>query len=192
MTLVAGPGAILGSSEAPTPAIGLPAPPSPMTGLAHVQAPPPGHSGGFGEPTCQTCHAEFPLNEPGGGLHLEGLPSAFEPGREYSLTVILEVPETARAGFQLTSRNPQGEQAGGWRTPSGRVATTDSAGVVYAHSSGEGTRPNTPDRAAWTVTWVAPSSESVQFNLAANSANGDDSPFGDLVYATQVRLDRAR
>jgi len=42
------------------------------------------------------------------------------------------------------------------------------------------------------MTWVAPSTGPVHFNLAGISTNGDDSAFGDLVYATEVRLDQAR
>lgn len=158
----------------------------------HVEAPPAGHSGGFGEPTCVACHAEFPVNEPGGRLRLEGLPESYEPNREYALSVILEVPETVRAGFQLTARSPDGRQAGGWNPPSPGVAVVDSAGVAYAYGTEAGSRPASPDLAAWTLVWVAPASGPVHFHLAANSANGDDSPFGDLVYAVEVKLDRAR
>jgi len=95
-------------------------------------------------------------------------------------------------GFQLTARTPRGEQAGGWVSPSGRVSVADSAGIAYAHSTREGSRPRTRDRAVWTMTWVAPSTGPVHFNLAGISTNGDDSAFGDLVYATEVRLDQAR
>lgn len=159
---------------------------------AHAEMPPPGHTGGFGEPTCQTCHAEFPLNEPGGVLRLEGLPRAYHPGREYPLTVVLEVPETIRAGFQLSSRTAAGDQAGTWGLPSPSVSVVDSAGVSYAFGTEVAGKPESPDRAVWTVHWTAPRSGLVHFHLAANSANGDDSPFGDLVYATEIILAEVR
>ncbi|HSM03537.1 MAG TPA: choice-of-anchor V domain-containing protein [Longimicrobiales bacterium] len=159
----------------------------------HAEAPPLGHSGGFGEPTCLACHTGYPLNEPGGSLALEGRPDGFEPGGTYALTVVLAVPETVRAGFQLTARHPDGRQAGRWVPVDARAAVVDSSGVSYARSTLDGTEPHSPDVAAWTLTWMAPDSrEPVWFHLAANSGNGDDSPFGDLVHAASWEVESAR
>ena len=39
--------------------------------------------------------------------------------------------------------------------------------------------------AVWVLDWQAPSKKAgaVKINVAANAANGDDSEFGDLIYA---------
>lgn len=160
--------------------------------LPHAEAPPAGHTGGFGEPTCLVCHAEFPLNDAGGSLRLEGLPDSYEPGRDYALSIILEVPETVRAGFQIAARSSDGVQAGSWAPVDARVAVVDSAGVAYAQSTRVGVDPGRPDGATWQVRWTAPEEGQVTIHLAANSANGDDSPFGDLVYALEATLDGFR
>jgi len=41
----------------------------------------------------------------------------------------------------------------------------------------------------WTVEWTAPSLATgpVQFNVAANASNNDDSPLGDYIYVKAVR-----
>ena len=66
-----------------------------LTGVAAIPAfnpevPPPGHTGGFGEPTCVICHQGSDLNAFGGGVTIEGLPSEYVQGARYLLTVLLE------------------------------------------------------------------------------------------------------
>jgi hypothetical protein len=194
---LAGLGAALTLASGPVVGVGSPAghgPSRPEAGAGvplplHAEKPPAGHTGGFGEPTCAACHTEFPVNEPGGSLSLDGLPDAFEPGREYVLTVVLQVPETARAGFQISARHGDGTQAGRWAPLGPDVAVVDSAGVAYAHATLPGADAAGPDGASWSIGWTAPESGPVRFNVAANSANGDNSPFGDLVYAMEAEVD---
>ncbi len=159
----------------------------------HAEAPPAGHTGGFGEPTCLACHDAYPLNEPGGSLTIEGLPDAYRGGEEYTLTVVLSVPETVRAGFQLSARLADGRQAGRWVSLDRRVSVADSGGVSYARTTLDGTEPQSPEQATWSLSWVAPvAGGAVHFHVAANSGNGDNSPFGDLVYATAVEVQSGR
>lgn len=160
--------------------------------VLHAEGPPPGHTGGFGEPTCVACHNAFPLNPEEGRLALDGLPGVVDPGERYALTVTLDVEGTVLAGFQLSARTPDGAQAGRFESPDPRVAvTTPEAGrVEYAHTTLEGSRSVQGDRATWTVLWEAPRNPgTVVFNLASNSADGDNSPFGDLVFALERRID---
>lgn len=160
------------------------APPSPSR--VHLAGPPAGHTGGFGEPTCQACHAEYALNEPGGSLAVEGLPGAWEPGRSYALTVVLHSTEMAAAGFQMAVRFEDGTPAGRLVPIGPRTAVVDSTGVPYAQHAPFGTVPDTPETARWTVEWIAPGRGGpVRVHAAANSANGDNSPFGDLIYAVE-------
>jgi hypothetical protein len=150
---------------------------------AHAEGPPAGHTGGFGEPTCQACHMEYDLNLPGGDLGLEGWPEAYRPGEVYTVTVVLRVDGMSLAGFQLAVRHESGRQAGGFVALDGRVAVRDSAGVEYAQHTRAGTDVADGRVASWNLQWVAPAEGgAVHAHLSANSSNGDDSPFGDLVY----------
>ena len=168
--------------------------------LAAVQrykgGPPPGHTGGFGEPTCRACHADAGLNEPGGELSIRGAPAAYEPGRTYDVEVVLRRAGMPRAGFQLTARYqgvgmvPGGAQAGVLAPSDDRTAVVrDSAtDVTYIEHTLPGTAVS-GGAARWRFRWTAPAvAGGVVFHVAANAANDDDSPLGDFIYATAVRV----
>lgn len=169
-----------------------PAPPGgARSPAAHVEGPPPGHTGGFRGPTCLACHTEFDLNPEGGRLTLLGWPERYEPGRTYDLTVRLDSEEMGAAGFQLAVRFASGRTAGTFAAQGLGVAVRDSAGVAYAQHTRLGSVVESPEHASWAVRWTAPDTGAVQANLAANSANGDNSPFGDFIYAAEVRAEPA-
>jgi len=161
---------------------------------AHRSGPPPAHTGGFGEPTCAICHIGDDVNAFGGAARLEGLPAAWVPGASYILRVVLEAEETVLAGFQLSARQGGGmllgDPAGSLMPTDGRVTVTETdTGHQYAHHTPEGTGVVSPDGSDWLVEWTAPNDgESVTFNLAANSGNGDDSPLLDLVYVFEATV----
>lgn len=161
----------------------------------HDVGPPPGVTGGFGEPTCLNCHTGEPLNAYGGSVKVEGLPDRFEPGRAYPLTVVLSAEGTVLAGFQLTARYADGRRAGdaaGELSPldDGVTVTTGETGQPYLHQTQAGSIPESDAGTSWTVEWRAPGDGgAVVFNVAANSANGDQSPLLDLVYAEEVRVE---
>lgn len=153
---------------------------------AFIYYPPLAHTGGFGEPTCHLCHNEFDLGFPGGSLELVGLPEGYEPGRRYPVQVVLHTQEMVVAGFQLSARFDDGRPAGRLAPVDARVQVTDSTGVPYARQAQGGADPESPELARWTLEWTAPpSGGAVRFHAAANSGNGDNSPFGDLIYATE-------
>jgi hypothetical protein len=171
------------------------------TARPYSDGPPPGHSGGFGQPTCRACHGDLPLNGGPGTLRLAGLPRTYEPGARYTLTVSLNHPEVRRAGFQLTARrldrgsDDDGPQAGRLAAPSDR-ATIIEAGdpaVQYAQHTEAGSRFEVPGHARWTVEWWPPADEGgrVAFHFVGNAANDDDSEFGDQIYADSVVVDGA-
>ena len=150
---------------------------------AYPDAPPPGTTGGFGEPTCVSCHfATTPDSL--GSLALRGLPATFEAGRTYELTVELARADMAAAGFQLSARfasgPARGRQAGAFRILGDHAAVTAQSGVDYVHQTLAGAVPSTPGLARWGIEWTAPGkgSASVRFHIAANAANGDESPLG--------------
>jgi hypothetical protein len=161
--------------------------------------PPPAHTGGFGEPTCRACHSDAGLNEPGGELAITGAPAGYEPGRTYQLEVALRHTGMLRAGFQLAARFADGAAAG---RPAGVLASGDGRSVVIwdtlSHVSYiEHTQIGTDlrgDAGRWLVSWTAPSDARgvVAFHAAGNAANDDDSPLGDFIYTTAVRVAPAR
>ena len=161
----------------------------------YKDGPPPGHTGGFGEPTCRACHSDAGLNEPGGDLAISDAPAAFEPGRTYELEVVLRRAGMLRAGFQLAARVAEGAAAGapaGVLTPSdGRTAvvwdTVSHLGYIEHTTAGTAV---VSGAARWAVRWTAPAQArgAVAFHIAANAANDDDSPLGDFIYASAVRV----
>lgn len=164
--------------------------------LFHATAPPPGHTGGFGEPTCIECHTGDALNAFGGSVRIEGLPRRYTPGTIYPVTVVLRAEETSIAGFELAARfregPDRGRPAGALRPIDQRVSVTiDERGQPYAHQTETGSAVSDPSGASWPLEWVAPGEGGdVVLHVAANSGNGDNSPLGDLIYAAEVRTGR--
>ncbi len=151
--------------------------------------PPPGHTGGFSEPSCASCHFDHDLNEPGGSLEIRGLPEAYTPGERYLLSIVLRNPELRRGGFQLAIRDAGGAQAGELGVRDAGVEVVEAGGVRYAQHTRTGSRPVDAGVARWTVVWLAPDRiGEVTLNVAANAANGDASEFGDRVYLRELRV----
>lgn len=154
--------------------------------LAYSEHPPLAHTGGFGEPTCQQCHFDQAFNDPQGSLTLEGLPEIYTVGARYRLTINLKRPDIHKGGFQLAARFKTGKQAGSLRALDGRVELVQeaSSGIHYAQHTRAGTSPVSSNTATWTVEWTAPdiNGGDVIFDVVANAANDDASPFGDYTY----------
>lgn len=169
--------------------------PSPPILRVNIKAPPVGHTGGFGEPTCLACHSEFDLNPPGGVLGVDGLPNSYDPGARYRITVVFVSEGMTRAGFQAAFRfaegTTQGEQAGRVEPIDRRVtvSVSDTPAVEYVHHTESGTELADPELASWSFVWTAPNARgTIVLHVAANSANGDDSPLGDFVYTAVARI----
>ena len=157
----------------------------------HADGPPLARTGGFGELTCIECHLDLELNALGGALLLDGIPASFTPGALYVVTVIVEGEGMGSAGFQAAARFHEGERTG---TPAGRLAPLDGRtvvrsedGVDYINHTVAGSKLGPGDVASWSFEWVAPGEPSpVVFHVTGNSANGDNSPLGDLIYTAEV------
>lgn len=164
-----------------------------LAGAVYLDGPPPGRTGGFGEPTCRECHFAGATEDPSATVGLRGVPERWEPGSEYSLEVVLAKPGLGAGGFQLTARyaggGARGRQAGALAPVDHRVAIADSGGVLYAQHASAGTSPAGSDTIRWTVAWSAPvePGPEVVFHLAANAADGDDSELGDAIVTTERR-----
>ncbi len=156
---------------------------------ANPEAPPAGRTGGFGEPTCTECHIGNDVNAFGGRVRIEGVGDRYAPGESHVLTVVMDADETVLAGFQLSARFQSGEEVG---QPAGTLRSVDDrTGVIrsetgqpYAQHTPAGTAVATSYGSSWTVEWTAPAAEKVVFHVVATSGNGDNSPLGDLVFAS--------
>jgi hypothetical protein len=174
-------------------AVVLAAAPRPAAGRA--EGPEPGFTGGFGEPTCTSCHFDSPAEPAAGGLVLEGVPERYAPGEEYTLRLTLRDPGLARAGFQLAARFAEGpaagRQAGGLAAggPGAEVVEHGEPPLLYARQTSEGSRLVASHKASWTLRWRAPAETGapVVFHAAANAGNDDDSELGDVVHTTTAR-----
>ncbi len=151
--------------------------------------PPPAHTGGFGEPTCEACHTGGA--EPGTPAATAAIiaPRAFEPGQTYDIVVLLRRPALTRGGFELAVRYASGEPDAARQA--GQLVAVDSTrlglvrdsvrGVVYARHTRAGTRA-TDGEARWMVRWTAPPDrQAVVFHAALLDSNDDDSNLGDDV-----------
>ena len=171
--------------------LALPGPSRPV----YSEGPPPAHTGGFGEPTCHACHFDNPINDPAGSLELLGLPTRYDPGRTYTIAVVVGHPQLRRAGFQLSARFAKGDSAGrqaGLLEPLDQQAVVIEAGepaVLFVQHTGLGSLALRPGSSLWTFAWRAPSRQrDVVFHLAANAANDDASDLGDYVYVQNLML----
>lgn len=161
----------------------------PALALSYKDGPPLRHTGDFGEPTCLECHFDGMLNGPEAETRLSGLPASFVPDSTYRLTVVVLRRDLGAGGFSMSSRFSDGKQAGAFHALDERVAVkSDTDGVQFAMHTYEGTEPLSSDSTAWTLAWVAPDVvDTVIFSLAGNSANGDDSEFGDFISTLSAR-----
>jgi hypothetical protein len=148
---------------------------------------PAGFSGGFAEQSCHACHFHADVNTGPGELTLSGVPERFAAGERYPLTITLSRPGVVVAGFQITARlKTDGTQAGTLAPAPGeeeRIAIAAQNGIQYAGQRRRGTALAAPDTARWTVQWTAPPpTGAVQFHVAGNAADNDESAEGDCVY----------
>ena len=66
--------------------------------------------------------------------------------------------------------------------------------VAYVEHTQAGTALR-GDAGRWTVGWTAPAGNArgvVEFDVAGNAANDDDSPLGDFIYTHTLRVAPAR
>jgi hypothetical protein len=168
----------------------------PLTSAAFKEGPYPNVTGGFGEQSCRLCHLDNPVNARGGSVTLDGVPASFTPGDTYPITVTIRREEMRRGGFEIAARfatgRQRGKQAGTWRLLDARVQLIPGAvdkALTFVQHNLAGSRVATTGENVWTIEWTAPATAAapVQFNVAANASNNDDSPLGDFIYVKAVR-----
>ncbi|MBI3493586.1 MAG: hypothetical protein HY047_17685, partial [Acidobacteria bacterium] len=168
----------------------------PLAASAFKEGPYPNVTGGFGEQSCHLCHLDNKINAPGGSLDLAGVPPTFMPGQIYPITVTIKREGLRRGGFEIAARfatgKMKGRQAGTWRRLDSRAQFIPGAvdhTLTFVQHNLAGSRAATTGANSWTIEWAAPESASapVQFNVAANASNNDDSPLGDYIYLKTLR-----
>ncbi len=150
-------------------------------------------TGGFGEETCRSCHFDYDLNPDGGSISVSGIPAELPVDEPIEITITVEREDMGAAGFQISARYEDGSQAGKFDIgDNGRIifsgAVPDS--LQYVQHSNEGTNPSAENKNSWMVRWEAPKSLTgpIIFNIASNAANGDQSEFGDYIYAKELNI----
>jgi hypothetical protein len=66
--------------------------------------------------------------------------------------------------------------------------------LTFVQHNQTGSRAAAAGANTWMIEWTAPPAETgaVQFNVAANASNNDDSPLGDYIYTKMVRTSPAK
>jgi hypothetical protein len=168
----------------------------PLAASAFKEGPYPNVTGGFGEQSCHLCHLDNRINAPGGSVVLDGVPPAYVPGQSYPITVTIGRDGLRRGGFEIAARfasgKQKGRQAGTWRPRDARVQLIPGAVdkvLTFVQHNLAGSRVPATGANTWTMDWTAPSPAAgpVQFNVAANASNNDDSPLGDYIYLKMAR-----
>jgi hypothetical protein len=168
----------------------------PIAASAFKEGPYPNVTGGFGEQSCHLCHLDNPVNAPGGAVTLDGVPAAYVAGQTYQLDVTISRDGLRRGGFEIAARfasgKQRGKQAGTWTPRDNRVQLIPGAVdkvLTFVQHNLAGSRVPATGANSWTIDWTAPSPASapVQFNVAANASNNDDSPLGDYIYLKSIR-----
>jgi hypothetical protein len=168
----------------------------PLTSAAFKEGPYPNVTGGFGEQSCHLCHLDNAINAPGGAVGLDGVPPTFVPGQTYPITVTISREGMRRGGFEIAARfatgRQRGKQAGAWRLLDARAQLIPGAvdkALTFVQHNLTGSRAATTGTNTWTIEWTAPAAPAapVQFNVAANASNNDDSPLGDFIYVRTAR-----
>ncbi len=153
-----------------------------------------------GEASCRIvdCHAQYELNSGGGILSLHGVPSVYQPGQRYMLTVSLAQPGQKRWGFQLTALTDKHQRAGEFSlvdeklTQLQTATMPDSSMRQYVEHTAEGSYMGRGDGpVSWELAWTAPKHQlgDVIFYTAGNAANFNKKPWGDYIY---TRVDTVR
>jgi hypothetical protein len=147
--------------------------------------------------SCVACHDTFhEANVGPGSVRVEGGPinAAYQPGQQYTLTVVVQQSGRQRYGFQLTAVDLNGNKAGTFAPIFSDTQVNSDTGVggrEYIEHKDIGTLPTVPGNRVWSVRWTAPSTDvgTVRFFVAGNAANGDGTNQGDYIYTNSASAD---
>jgi len=162
---------------------------------AFENGPPPGHSGAPGQPDCTICHFGNDANAEGGSVKLDGVPSTYQDGQQYAISVTLEHNVLPIGGFQLAIQDIAGNPAGKLNANQDDVKTiiVDGTKQIYVQHSKPRKKRDDDTHIQWTMVWTAPGgNRDVIISVAAVAANDDASALGDYVYTATARINSSR
>ena len=135
---------------------------------------------------CIQCHFDAPPQQDSPSVTIEGLPDEPLAGHTYPLTIRLDDDDMAAAGFLLSAWQNDRDAGRFSAGDDGRVETNAS----QARSTEAGSTVASAGGVEWSVSWTAPEriDAPVVFDLWANSANGDRSPFEDRTHHRAWRV----
>ncbi|MFP6901408.1 MAG: choice-of-anchor V domain-containing protein, partial [Opitutales bacterium] len=130
---------------------------------------------------CTACHIGT-ANSGSGSLSITGLPSAYEPGATYNLTLALTGTLSPTFGFQAIAKS--GDNA------AGTLAAVSSGMAIDGDYAESNTRSSSGQ---WNFQWTAPSTDvgSITFYAAGVATGGAATESGDSVYTMTQSFDAA-
>jgi hypothetical protein len=154
--------------------------------MLNMVQPPTGHTGSTAGVNCTTgCHSGNPLNNTGGSVVINGLPSSYTPGTAYNFSVVVThgAANRIRWGFSVKAVGTNNNDVGTFSTTATNAAVN---GAELSHFNA----PFAPMGNTFTFTnlkWTAPAAptaqeQSLTFYVAGNAANGNDDNSGDFIY----------
>jgi PKD repeat protein len=152
--------------------------------FTNASNPPAGLTGAPGEGNCTSCHTGTAISSgtAWSAINISGMPTAYVPGTNYSLTLNGSSAATAKNGFQLVVLNSSNASTGALTAGTG--TSTITTGKVYL-------RQTTASVSSWTFNWTAPSSGTgtVTFYVSFNGSNNNNSSgSGDNIYVKSFTL----
>jgi fibronectin type 3 domain-containing protein len=147
-------------------------------------------TGAPGEGTCQGCHDEYALNYGDGYAKITDMPSGYEPGRSYTLTIEVYSPDRTRFGFELTSVATEAGAAAGSFACIDAIGTCVEAGGKYIKTTKGCLDVGSGSTATWQVRWSSPSKaeSDVVFYLVGMGSDADNDEDGDITYTCMMTL----
>ncbi|MGH9759389.1 MAG: choice-of-anchor V domain-containing protein, partial [Blastocatellia bacterium] len=164
---------------------------------AHATGPDRGYTGAPGDlGDCTACHDTFGFANVGpGSVAIGHLPTFYQPGQSYTVSVSVQDPNARRWGFELTSLDSSGHRSGTF-TPLDSFTQIASTGFQildrqYIEHTEIGTFAGTSGGHTWNVQWTAPSTDTgtVKFYVAGNAANNDGTNQNDYIYTNGAVLE---
>lgn len=165
--------------------------------LAHQTGADPGFSGAPRDSNCTACHGGKPNTGAGKvALSFAG-GTTYIPGQKQRVTVSISDPAARRWGFEVSPRlvsDASNKSIGTMASMDTNTQVLPSAGSLqWITHTLAGTRLGTTGSITFEFDWTAPDSNvgDIDFYAAANSANGNSQPTGDLIYTVNARLTAA-
>lgn len=156
---------------------------TPITALGYPDGAPWGSAVPDAQENCAGCHFSRDPITNSADLLVEGLPEQVDAGANYEFVLSLNAPDMAVGGFQIVIDASSGE--------SGLLSSADDD-LEFAGAAIRSTQPQPSESGfvRWTLSWQAPHilSGPIYLYAAVIAANGDQSPFDDIIHYRSYRL----